>query len=235
MWSAFWQNLVNDKGETKLKPITIHSIYVGQPQTLSNEKGEWRSSIYRTLVNGPIELGERGLAGDRVTDTKHHGASFQAVCCHSLDHYDFWNSHYEIAGSEQALGPGSVGENWTLLHADEGAICVGDIYAVGTARVQVSGPRYPCAKQERKVGLKGFTKRSKEMLRTGFYLSTLSAGTVQAGDTWALEARPNPTVPLRLVNETAFLTKDPSAVRRLLDTPELNDGWKRMLRRMSKR
>ncbi|MEZ4711573.1 MAG: MOSC domain-containing protein [Caldilineaceae bacterium] len=218
-----------------MKPIIIHSIYIGQPQTLSDAKGEWRSSIFRTLVDGPIELGERGLAGDRVTDTKHHGAAFQAVCCHSMDHYAFWNSHFEIAESEKALSSGSVGENWTLLNADEGAICVGDIYAVGAARVQVSGPRYPCAKQERKVGLKGFTKRSKEMLRTGFYLSTLTAGTVEAGNKWVLETRPNPDVPLRLVNETAFLTKDANAVRRLLDTPELNDGWKRMLRRLPKR
>lgn len=217
-----------------MKPITIHTIYIGQPQTLSDDKGEWRSSIFRTLIEGPVELGERGLEGDRVTDTKHHGASFQAVCCHPMEHYDFWNGYYEITGTEKALGPGSVGENWTLLHADEGEICVGDIYSVGTARVQVSGPRYPCSKQERKVGLRSFTKHSKAMLRTGFYLSTLSTGTVQAGDGWVLEARPNPDVPLRLVNETAFLTKEASTVRRLLDTPELNDGWKRMLRRLPK-
>ena len=103
-------------------PITIHSIYIGQPQIMRDEQGEWTSSIYRTLVDGPIELGERSLAGDKVTDTKHHGAPGQAVCCHSMEHYDFWNDHYGIAGTEKALGPGSLGENWTLLNADEGEI-----------------------------------------------------------------------------------------------------------------
>ncbi|MEM7128255.1 MAG: MOSC domain-containing protein [Chloroflexota bacterium] len=217
-----------------MNPITIHSVYAGQPQTMSDEKGEWSSSIYRTLIEGPVELGERGLAGDKVTDTKHHGAPFQAVCCHSMDHYDFWNEHYDIAGTERALGPGSVGENWTLLNADESEICVGDIYTVGSARVQVSGPRYPCSKQQRKVGLRAFLKRTKETLRTGFYLSTLKSGMIEAGNAWTLEERPAPGITQTLVNQTVFQTKDPETIQRLLDTPELNEGWKRILKRLPK-
>ena len=225
----------DSRKETTRMPITIHSIFVGQPQTMTDEKGEWSSSIYRTLVDGPIELGERGLDGDRVTDTKHHGAPGQAVCCHSMEHYDFWNEHYDIAGTGKALGPGSVGENWTLLNADEAAICIGDIYTVGTAKVQVSGPRYPCSKQQRKVGLRAFLLRTKETLRTGFYLSTLQTGTIQAGDPWRLEERPAPGNTIRLVNETVFQTKTPEIIEQLLAVPELDDGWKRILRRLPKK
>jgi MOSC domain-containing protein YiiM len=71
--------------------IKIHSVYVGHPQTITDKEGTWRSSIYRELVRGAVELRERGLAGDLVTDTKNHGSPDQAVCCHSMGHYEYWN------------------------------------------------------------------------------------------------------------------------------------------------
>lgn len=212
-------------------PITIHSIYIGQPQTMSHEKGEWSSSIFRTLVEGPIELGEHGLAGDQVTDTKNHGQPYQNVCCHSMAHYDFWNAHYDIAGTDQALGPSAVGENWTLLNADEEEVCVGDIYSVGTAQVEVTGPRYPCFKQERKVGLPAFLEQTLEQMRTGFYLRTLTPGEVEAGNQWTLEERPCPGITIRYISETVLRTKDKMAAQRILESPALADNWKKYLMR----
>jgi MOSC domain-containing protein YiiM len=65
----------------------IHTISIGQPQTYSDERGTWRSAIYRTPVTGPIELRLRGLAGDQVADTDNHGSADQAICCHPIKHY----------------------------------------------------------------------------------------------------------------------------------------------------
>jgi MOSC domain-containing protein YiiM len=65
----------------------IHTISIGQPQTYSDERGIWRSAIYRTPVTGPIELRLRGLAGDQVADTDNHGSADQAICCHPIKHY----------------------------------------------------------------------------------------------------------------------------------------------------
>lgn len=70
----------------------IHAIFVGRPQTRQDGQGTWRSSVYRTLVDGPVALGVSGLEGDEVTDTRHHGKPNQAVCCHPLDHYRFQTS-----------------------------------------------------------------------------------------------------------------------------------------------
>jgi hypothetical protein len=119
--------------------IRIHTILIGQPGVYSDAKGEWQSSIYRQPVAGPVALGARGLAGDRVTDVKNHGKPDQAVCCHPLAHYAYWNEVYGLTGAE-ALGAGALGENWTLDGADETNICVGDVYDVGSARVQVVSP-----------------------------------------------------------------------------------------------
>src|SRR5262249_40489384 len=130
--------------------IHIHTLLIGQPQTITDERGTWRTAIFRTPVSGPVELQQRGLAGDQVADVDHHGSPDQAVCCHPLDHYAYWNRVYARVVPGTMLGPGSVGENWTLSDATERDICAGDIFTVGSAQVQVSGPRYPCTKQERK-------------------------------------------------------------------------------------
>lgn len=208
--------------------IHIHTLLIGQPQTMTDERGTWRSAICRTAVSGPVALGERGLAGDQVADTKNHGTPNQAVCCHPLAHYAHWNEVYGL-GPAEALGPGAVGENWTLAGATEVDVCVGDIFAVGSARVQVTAPRYPCSKQERKVRLPGFLQRTMAAMRTGWYVRVLRPGAVQAGDALALEARPNPGVSIQRVNENMFQEFDEHEARALLAVPELAAGWKRII------
>jgi MOSC domain-containing protein YiiM len=208
--------------------IYIHTQLIGQPQEHPDENGAWNSAIYRTAVKGPLPLYEHGLAGDQVADTKHHGSSHQAVCCHPLDHYTYWNTVYELAPTA-VLGPGSVGENWTVAGATEADICVGDIFRVGTARVQVSGPRYPCWKQERKLKLPGFQRRTLASLRSGWYLRVLAPGVTQAGDEWLLVERPYPHLSLHQINVCGLQQYDPALARQALAAPELAPLWRKIL------
>jgi MOSC domain-containing protein YiiM len=209
--------------------IRIEAIFVGEPQTITDEKGTWFSAIYRSRVHGPIELRERGLAGDRVADTKNHGRSGQAVCVHPITHYDFWNTAYDLDGDGR-LGPGSVGENWTISGGDEETTFCGDVYKVGTAIVQVSGPRGPCSKQERKLGLDGFLKRTIDSIRTGFYLKVLQPGTVDAGDTWELKNRFNDAISVSLVTQAAYRGVEPDVFERIMTAEGVVPEWKEMLR-----
>lgn len=205
----------------------IVAQHVGLPREIPHGDGVWRSAIFRTPVDGPVELGLRGLAGDAVADTKHHGGPGQAVSCQPLAHYAHWNAHFGAT-----LGPGSVGENWTVAEWTEGDVCVGDIWAVGSARVQVSAPRYPCYKQERRTGLPGFHERVLESRRTGWYLRVLGQGSVSAGDAIVLEARPHPWLTLEEANRAALGPAfDPEQIERHLAVPELPDGWKQILER----
>jgi MOSC domain-containing protein YiiM len=209
--------------------ITIHTLLVGQPQQRSDERGMWRSAIFRAPVAGPVALGEGGLAGDQVADTDNHGSPAQAVCCHPLSHYAYWNTEYGLAGTERAIGPGGVGENWTLAGVAEEDVCIGDAFDVGTARVEVTSPRYPCSKQERKLGLPGFLKRTMATMRTGWYLRVLRPGVVQAGDTLIRVARPNPELSIARLNYGMHAGFDRMLALELLDVPELSPKWKRIL------
>jgi MOSC domain-containing protein YiiM len=209
--------------------IRIHMLLIGQPKTMTDEQGTWRSAIFRTPVDGPIALEQRGLAGDQVGDPKNHGSPDQAVCCHPLAHYAYWNKIYQLDMPETRLGPGSVGENWTLSDVTEADICIGDIFSVGGAQVQVTGPRVPCWKQDRKLKLSDFQKRTLETLRTGFYVRVLKPGLVQAGDAWMLEERPHSDLTIHALNVCAHQTFDPVLAQRLVEAPELGASWKHRL------
>ena len=211
--------------------IRIEAIFVGEPKSITDEKGTWLSAIFRSQVEGPIELGERGLTGDRVADTKNHGRPGQAVCVHPIIHYDFWNAAYDLEG-ERSLNPGSVGENWTISGGDEETVFCGDVYRVGTAIVQVSGPRGPCWKQERKLGLAGFLKRTIDSMRTGFYLRVLQTGIVSAGDNWELENRFNEPVSVNLVNRAAYRGVEPDVLERIMRAEGVVPEWKEIILRM---
>ena len=211
--------------------INIHTQLVGQPQTMIDERGKWRSAICRTPVSDPVYLQPRGLAGDQVADTNHHGSPGQAVCCHPLLHYEFWNNFYGLVTEETRLGPGSVGENWTLSQGTEEDFAVGDIFEVGEAVVQVSGPRYPCTKQERKLKLLNFYDQTKATLHTGFYLRVLTPGLVQAGDELRLVERPYPAFTVHQINKQAFQEIDEAMAQQLLAIPELAAGWRKIIER----
>ena len=201
----------------------IHSIFVGQPKTITDERGTWTSSIYRDRIEGPVQVQKGGLAGDKVAQT-YHGGSGADICVHLLDHYRFWNKHYGMS-----LSPGHVGENFTLDDLTEDQICAGDIVRAGTALFQVSGPRVPCANLARRIGRPDWVKLTIRENRTGFYMSVLEAGMVESGDAWLLQERLNPDGSIPAINSCVFLDFDSSYATRMIQMQGLGDWWKELV------
>lgn len=143
-------------------PPFLHSVFAGQPKVLLDDRGPWTSSIARERVEGPIKLCSRGLAGDGVAQP-YQGSPGAAVCVHLCDHYEFWRTHYGVT-----LQPGAVGENFTLRNIVEDQVFAGDIVRVGTALVQMSGPRIPCANLARRIGREDWVRLTLQENRTGF-------------------------------------------------------------------
>ena len=197
----------------------IHSIYIGQPKTMTDERGEYQSSIYRDLAPGPIAVETRGLLGDKVTHD-YHGSPDAAICVHLLEHYDFWNAEHGMA-----LQAGNVGENFTLANMTENEICIGDVYQVGTTRLQVSMPRVPCDVQARRIGRSDWIKLTLKELRIGFYLRVLEPGVVQAGDEFKLVERINPGSSLTVLNRCWYHDFDPALAEKFTTMPGLMARW----------
>ena len=104
-----------------------------------------------------------------------------------------------------------------------------DVYQTGTAIVQVSGPRMPCGKQERKLGLPGFLKQTTDSMRTGFYLRVLRTGTVNTGDLLDLQSRHQSAVSVDLVNRAAYQTPDAAIIGLIARAEGLAEEWKDMV------
>ena len=203
----------------------VVGIFAGGPKTLHDARGEWVSSIAREPVSGPARLEMRGLAGDQATQP-YHGTTDLAVCLHSLTHYLFWNAHYGLH-----LGPGGVGENLTIGSSegdsvcDETQICIGDVFQIGTARLQISGPRTPCENQARHVGRADWVRLSLETMRTGMYARVLAPGSLAAGDDLLLVERPNPGLTVQDLVRCYYHTFEAELAFRLMMAEGLADRW----------
>ena len=200
------------------------SLQVGQPQALETDGAKWRSAIYKTPVAGRVLLGETNLNGDKQANLKYHGGPDKAVCAFPAEHFPHWQAEL---GLGEEFGYGAFGENFTLSGMDEANVCIGDIYAVGTAKVQVSQPRQPCMNLARKWNYSVFPERLVEMGHTGYYLRVLEPGEVGAGDSVTLIARPNPEITVQFTNAAKYRKAGGVERARLLaNLPELAEDWR---------
>lgn len=183
----------------------------------------WETGFYKAAASGPQWLGYLGLRGDDQADRKNHGGVDKAVCVYPGEHYETWRTQPDLA----AMSGGAFGENFTTAGLREADVCVGDIFTVGGARVQVSQPREPCWKLSRRWRVKDLTAQVERTGRTGFYFRVLSHGPVEAGDPFTLVARPFPELTVAWCNEVMHHRKgDAAAARTLAECPALAASWK---------
>ena len=131
---------------------SIVALHVGQPQALGalgpedpfgepwpTEGERWTSGIFKVPVEGPVSLTARGFDGDGQADVVKHGGLDKAVCAYPADHYPEWRRTLGITPFDF----GAFGENLTIDGLDEQTVCIGDVWSLVDAQVQVSVPRSP--------------------------------------------------------------------------------------------
>ncbi len=157
---------------------TLISINVGLPREIIHGGRAVSTGIFKAPVAGPVRLGRLNLAGDGQADLRVHGGTDKAVYAYPFEHYAFWAG--ELARND--FSHGQFGENFTTTGLLEDEVCIGDVFAIGEARVQVTQPRSPCFKLGIRMGDDQFPARFAAANRTGFYLRVLEEGSVVAGD-----------------------------------------------------
>jgi MOSC domain-containing protein YiiM len=207
------------------------SVQVGQPRTRPLEDGTWRSAIYKSPVGERVFLDFTNVTGDRQANTRHHGGPEKAVCCFPAEHYSFWRE--TLHRNEGDFGFGAFGENFTLVGMTEETVCVGDVYAVGTARVQVCQPRIPCMNLVHKWGYKEMPALMQERNQTGYYLRVLETGEVGAGDDIAFCDRTS-NITIATINDALYRNEGgPEFAATLARLPELAAAGRRIFRRFA--
>ena len=74
------------------------------------------------------------------------------------------------------------GENFTTSGLLDGEARIGNIYEIGTAKLQVVQPRFPCVKINIRFNLPDMIERFADEKRSGIYFKVLEEGFVEPGD-----------------------------------------------------
>ena len=157
--------------------------------------------------------------GDRQADQVNHGGVEKAVCVYPFDHYSYWTRQLG-----RNLHPGAFSENLTISGAIETEVCVGDVYQIGEATVQVSQPRMPCAKLAGKNASKMLPTLIANTGYTGFYMRVLSEGLVAAGDGFDLVRAHPDRITIAGVNSIIYeKSYDAALIKRLAELPEFSE------------
>ncbi len=158
--------------------MNLISVNVGLPREITHGGQMVTTGIFKFPVAGPVRLGRLNLEGDGQADLRVHGGADKAVYVYPFEHYAFWAG--ELGRND--FSHGQFGENFTTTGQLEGEVCIGDVFEVGEARVQVTQPRSPCFKLGIRMAEENFPTRFATANRTGFYLRVLEEGRVAAGD-----------------------------------------------------
>jgi MOSC domain-containing protein YiiM len=183
-------------------------VYTYHPEP-TNPEGI--TAIDKRPVEGRVEVGRLGVAGDTQLDTRHHGGHEQAVYAYADEDAAWW-----AAELGRAVTPGLFGENLRTTGLDVTGAEIGERWRVGPPGgllLQVTCPRTPCATFQRRLGEQHWVKRFTERGAPGAYLSVVRPGAVAVDDQIAVEFRPGHGVSVG----DALARPEPALMRRLLE------------------
>jgi MOSC domain-containing protein YiiM len=157
--------------------VLADGLFAGQVVQLA---GDSRSSaIAKTAVSGRRLLTDEGLAGDAQADRRVHGGDGKALHHFPAEHYARLAAAFPDG---QHLTPGGLGENLSTRGLTEKEVCIGDVFRLGQARIQVSQPRTPCWKIDHRTASDGVSAFIAEHGLAGWYYRVLAPGEIAAGD-----------------------------------------------------
>jgi MOSC domain-containing protein YiiM len=197
------------------------SIQVGMPVRHDPPGRPWRTGFFKYPVNGPVWLGTTNLVGDGQGNLKVHGGPDKAVLAYAASHYPAWRAELDMPN----LPYGAFAENFTVDGLDEHSVCIGDIYSIGSTRLEVSQPRRPCGNISRRWQRKDLTGLVDDTGRTGWYLRVLQPGHVEPGQDIVLMERPHPRWTIDYAAAVMKERPRPEAAE-LARLPQLSVAWR---------
>jgi MOSC domain-containing protein YiiM len=198
---------------------TLLDVRTGQPTELAGH----RTAYAKHSRIGPVAVGREGLAGDAVANRRVHGGVDKAVYVYAASNYPHWRADHPRHA--QRLVAGAFGENLLVDGLDEASAHVGDRWRVGTALLEISQPRQPCSTLARWFDDAAMVKAMVKNGRSGWYCRVIETGAVAAGDSLALEVRPEGAWSIARVLETSYAPKSPDELFRLSTAPGLAASW----------
>lgn len=162
--------------------MEIISVQISSGHTMRRAGRTRRTGIAKQPVD-QITVAADGVEGDVIANTAVHGGPGQAVYLYAREDYAIFEAELGMT-----FAPGSFGENVTVDGWPHDPIRIGDEFAAGPVRLQVTSPRVPCAtfasRMKELAGEdagRGWVKRFAAARRPGWYCRVLSPGQLAAG------------------------------------------------------
>jgi MOSC domain-containing protein YiiM len=213
----------------KTQTTQVDSLLLGEVAPLAGTVVS--SGIVKRPVSERVWLSVDGLAGDGQADLRHHGGPEKALHHYPREHYAAWADWSQR--SDLLKHAGAFGENLSTTGLLETSVCIGDVFRLGEATLQLSQGRQPCWKLDARFGEKGLAREMQASGRTGWYYRVLNPGWVQTGNSLKLLERPHAAWPLSRVIALLF-SRDASLAeewQRASELPELAVNWRQTLAR----
>lgn len=209
-----------------IAPVIVGGIFTGRVGMLPGESRG--SAIAKEALAGRCVIGSDGLAGDEHADPRAHGGPEKAVHLFPAEHYETLARAFPDA---RHLMPGGLGENLSTRGITEEQACIGDIFALGSARLQIAQPRTPCWKIDARCGVEGVAAHVATHGIAGWYFRVLRPGDCAAGDALIHVERPQGAVSLGRFNRS-LRAQRPSLqlLDMLASAPGLAPDWMRKIR-----
>jgi len=201
--------------------MTVLGIFSGKVC----QQFEMNTAIDKQIIMADVYLGFDGLDTDECADDKHHGGPERAIHQYPSEHYAFWQQHYQAQGIERDWRISSMGENISTIGFDENNVCIGDQFAWGEAIIEVSQPRSPCFKLNKRWLVDDCSIIMQQTTRCGWLYRVVKPGLVSKNATFKHINRVDNAMTIKQICDIYFgQPLDRVALMLLLKQP-LSRGW----------
>ncbi|UOF92115.1 MOSC domain-containing protein [Fodinisporobacter ferrooxydans] len=207
--------------------MQIKSINVGVPAPMVYADQEIATGIFKQSVGAKaVFLDLINIAGDRQADLVNHGGKDKAVCLYPYDHYPYWEKRLG-----RKLPFASFGENLTAADITEESVCIGDVYQLGDAIVQISQPRQPCYKLATRFQIPDMVDQIRMNGYSGFYMRVLKPGMISIEKGINIMEKHPEGITVAFTNHIMFHDRfNREALLQLIHLDVLAESWKKTFR-----
>jgi MOSC domain-containing protein YiiM len=206
--------------------MKIIGLYSGKLTNIGEKRSP--TGIYKQSMS-QVSVDELGIIGDIQVDKRYHGGPEKALHQYALSSYEKIVKRYPLLHKQ--ANPGMIGENLSATDMNEHNVCIGDIYKVGGAILQVSSPRIPCWKIDAKFKQPNLHQFISQHRLNGWYYRVLQTGDITLHDVFLLQQRPNTDITIDTLLKVIHGEAEQKLVELAINAIGLDPEWQQRLQK----
>jgi MOSC domain-containing protein YiiM len=206
--------------------MKIIGLYSGKLTNIGEKRSP--TGIYKQSMS-QVSVDELGIIGDIQVDKRYHGGPEKALHQYALSSYEKIVKRFPLLHKQ--VNPGMIGENLSTTDMNEHNVCIGDIYKVGGAILQVSSPRIPCWKIDAKFKQPDLHQFISQHRLNGWYYRVLQAGDITLRDVFVLQQRPNTGITIDALLKVIHDEAEQQLAELVINAIGLDPEWQKRLQK----